>query len=114
VTADVLRSLLVLSTVATLEGIEGGFEIVVMHHTDCGLSRLTASKHAALVADYAGIAVDDVATLAIADPWRAVAHDARLLASFVPVPSTSVSALVYDLATGRVVRVDPTSIEGSS
>jgi carbonic anhydrase len=109
VTADVLRSLLVLSTVATLERIDGGFEIVVMHHTDCGLSRLTGSEHAALVAEYAGVAVDDVPQLAIADPWRAVIHDTRLLSKFVAAPDTSISALVYDLATGRVERFNSAS-----
>jgi carbonic anhydrase len=106
VTADVLRSLLVLSTVRTLDGIEGGFEIVVMHHTDCGLARLTGSEHAALVAEYAGVAVDHVPRLAVADPRRAVIHDARLVTKFVAAPDTSISALVYDLATGRVETVD--------
>lgn len=106
VTTDVLRSLLVLSTVGTLEGVEGGFEIVVMHHTDCGLSRLTASEHAALVAEYAGVAVDDVPQLTVADPWQAVIHDARLLTSVLATSDTSVTALVYDLATGHVERVE--------
>lgn len=103
VTADVLRSLLVLSAVAAVEGIDRGFEVVVMHHTDCGLARLDAPEHAPLIADYIGINENDVAKLTVADPWRAVNHDVRRLREVVS-SETRVTGLVYDLESGTVRR----------
>lgn len=104
VTGDVLRSLLVLSTVAALEGIDAGFEILVMHHTDCGLARLDSPEHAQLVADYIGINENDVPKLAVADPWRAVNYDVQRLREVVRAPDTTVTGLVYDLDSGTVRR----------
>ncbi|OMC54635.1 hypothetical protein A5747_00495 [Mycobacterium sp. IS-836] len=104
VTADVLRSLLVLATVAAVEGIDAAFEIVVMHHTDCGLARLDTPEHAALVADYIGINEDDVAKVTVADPWHAVNYDVHVLREVVRAPGTTVTGLVYDLDSGTVRR----------
>ncbi len=104
VTADVLRSLLVLSTVAAVEGIESAFEIVVMHHTDCGLSRLASRVHAPLVADYIGIDESDVAKATVADPWHAVNYDVHRLREAVQSSETIVTGLVYDLESGTVRR----------
>ncbi|OBI88251.1 carbonic anhydrase [Mycobacterium sp. 1245805.9] len=106
VTPDVLRSLLVLSTVAAVEGIDAVFEILVMHHTDCGLARLDAPEHAALVAAYLGTHEDDVAKLTVADPWRAVNYDVHLLREFARAPETTITGLVYDLESGTVRRSD--------
>ena len=102
VTRDLLRSLLVLSTVGRMEQVQPGFEIVVMHHTDCGLSRLDGPEHAALVADFVGVPSEDVSGLALADPWRSAVHDAGLLAGLLESEDSTVLAAVYDLATGRV------------
>jgi carbonic anhydrase len=104
VTPDVVRSLLVLASVAAVEGIDAAFEIVVMHHTDCGLSRLDSPEHAPLLADYAGVDENDVAKLTVADPWRSVNYDRDRLRELVQSSQTTVTGLVYDLESGTVRR----------
>lgn len=104
VTADVLRNLLVLSTVAAVEGIEVAFEIVVMHHTDCGLARLDTREHAPLIAEYIGIDESDVGEAAVADPRHAVNYDVHRLREAVKSSETTVTGLIYDLESGTVRR----------
>jgi carbonic anhydrase len=106
VTSDVLRSLLVLAAVAAIEELGSGFDIVVVHHTDCGLSRLTGPDYASLVADYVGVTTEEVAGLALADPFTAVRHDVDRLRAVLPSPGTTVTGLVHDLESGTVTRVD--------
>ena len=101
VTNDVLRSLLVLSTIAAVDDLGSGFEIVVMHHTDCGLRRLSAPDHASLIASYVGVTPEEVSDLALADPLTAVRRDVNKLRSVVS-PDTTVTGLVYDLESGTV------------
>lgn len=113
VTRDILRSLAVLSTVAEVEGLETGFDFLVLHHTDCGLSRLAPTGHAAMVADYAGVNVGDVPGLSLADPRQSSDHDGRLLAAMVESPGTTVTAAVYDLETGLVDVVYSTAASGT-
>lgn len=107
VTPELLKSLLVLSTVGEAEGMGNEFDLVLMHHTDCGLARLDAPRHAGLLADYAGVTVEQVPGLAVADPRLAVARDARILIDLLPNAGITVTALVYDLWTGLVDPVDP-------
>lgn len=102
VTRDILRSLAVLSTVAAIEGLDTGFEFLVLHHTDCGLSRLAPAEHAGLVADFAGVGIDEVPQLALADPRASAEYDARLLSAIVRSPDSTVTGAVYDLDTGLV------------
>jgi carbonic anhydrase len=106
VTNDVLRSLLVLSTVASIDGLGSGFEIIVVHHTDCGLSRLSTPDHAPLIAGYVGVSTEEVADLALADPLAAVRHDVNRLRAVVQSPDTTITGLVYDLESGTVLRAD--------
>jgi carbonic anhydrase len=104
VTSDVLRSLLVLAAVAEADDLGSGFGIVVLHHTDCGLTRLTAPEHAPLLADYIGVTTEELAGLALADPLAAVRHDVNKLRSVVSAPDTTITGLVYDLESGTVQR----------
>ena len=101
VTNDVLRSLLVLSTIAAVDDLGSGFEIVVVHHTDCGLCRLSSPEHAPLIASYVGVTTEEVTDLALADPLTAVRRDVDRLRSVVS-PDTTVTGLVYDLESGAV------------
>jgi carbonic anhydrase len=102
VTRDVLRSFAVLSTVAAIEELGTGFDFLVLHHTDCGLSRLAPAEHAALVAEYVGVGLDQVPALTLEDPRRAAEYDATLLAAMLNSPAATVTAAVYDLDTGLV------------
>ena len=104
VTNDVLRSLNVLVIIGGLAGINSAFDLVVMHHTECGLSHLSPTDHAPLIADYVGVTAEQVADLALADPFEAVRHDVKRLLSVVQSPETTVTGLVYDLESGTVQR----------
>lgn len=102
VTNDILRSLMVLATVAAVENVAAEFDIVIMHHTDCGLSRLSDPEHATLIADFVGIDEGAVDDLSLDDPVIAVRRDVARLRSMIPGPGTSVEGLVYDLEAGVV------------
>jgi len=113
VTRDILRSLAVLSTVAAIEDLDTGFDFLVLHHTDCGLSRLAQAEHAALVADFTGVGVEDVPSLGLSNPFDSVEYDSRLLAAMINSPDSTVTGAVYDLDTG-LVEVRYSSSAGAS
>lgn len=103
ITSKILQDLLVLGTIAAVEEIAVDFEIVIMHHTDCGLSRLDAPEHAELITSFAGVEASEASALQVADPVRSVQYDvARLCSLGVLSPSTPVIGLVLDLETGQV------------
>lgn len=82
------------------------FHLIVLHHTDCGITRL--ASNAALMADYFDVPPAELPAKAIADPRAAVASDIALLRATPSVPSTIlVSGLVYDTETGLVEVVVP-------
>lgn len=109
VTAAFQQNLLVLATVAAIEGMDPGFELIVMHHTDCGLSHLSAETHASILAPMFGIDPHEIADRHIADPHLAVSTDLGVLGANPFIPRTLiVSGLVYDIDSGRVTSVvDP-------
>jgi carbonic anhydrase len=113
VTTALIQNLAVLATVAAVEGLEGGFELVVMHHTDCGLSRLGGPQYAGLLANYFGISDEDVPDRHVTDPVASVRADIELLRSNPLLPRTLVAAgIVYDLESGRAEIVCPAEALG--
>ncbi len=58
----------VLVTVTAIEGLGSGFELVVMHHTDCGTSRLAGPEYVPLLAGYFGVDAEAVAGKCVTDP----------------------------------------------
>jgi carbonic anhydrase len=83
----------------------GGFEVAVVHHTQCGTGPLADPAFRQRAAEATGVPATALAGSAVADPYATVPADvARLLAA---VPKVSVSGYVYDIATGRVSPVVP-------
>jgi len=81
-------------------------QIVVLHHTDCGITRLVGETD--MLADFFGIGTAELATKAVADPWAAVAVDIAALRADPALPGAWLaSGLVYDVATGRITVVVP-------
>ena len=82
------------------------FEIVVVHHTDCG-SALFGDE--TLRAEFARLGHYDsaeLAELAVVDPAKTVAVDVETLRAAPLVDSgTNVSGFVYDVATGLLTEV---------
>jgi carbonic anhydrase len=108
VTPDFLRSLAVLAAVSMTENLSAAYELILMQHTDCGLSHLSPETNADVLASFFGVTPDEVANKQLGDPREAVRSDISLLRSNPLVPRTLVvSGLVYDIDTGRVERIVP-------
>lgn len=84
----------------------GEFHLIVLQHTDCGITRLASDP--GKLAHYFQIADEELKTKAITDPRAAVAVDVAALRSIPALPGAwLISGLVYDVATGRVEIVVP-------
>lgn len=78
----------------------GTWNIVVLHHTDCGMTDLAAFP--GLLAEYFEIPAEELVTKAVSDPQRSVRVDVDLLLATLRGPDVLVSGLVYDVSTGHV------------
>lgn len=107
-----LQNMAVVRSVAQAQGKEvgPGWNLIVLHHTDCGI---TPCMHHApeLLAKNLGVTVADLENLAIADPYAAVAIDVAAIKANPQLPAEFiVTGMVYDVATGLVETVVPPSI----
>jgi carbonic anhydrase len=84
----------------------GEFHIVVLHHTDCGITRLVGDP--AKLAHYFQIQEMELKKKAIPDPRAAVTVDVALLRAIPALPGQwFISGLVFDVATGLIDVVVP-------
>ena len=84
----------------------GEFHIVVLQHTDCGITRLASDP--AMLAHYFQVEERELKTKSVTDPRAAVAVDVGLLRQIPGLPGEwFVSGLVYNVATGLVEIVVP-------
>jgi carbonic anhydrase len=89
-----------------LDGGGGQFHLIVLQHTDCGITRLPGDP--AMLAHYFQIQEGELKTKAVPDPRAAVAVDVASLHAIPALPGAwLVSGLVYDVATGLVGVVVP-------
>jgi len=103
-----LQTMAMLRTVAKANGAElgTGWNLVVLHHTDCGINCLAHSPE--ILAKHFGVSPADLSALAITDPHQSVVVDVNALKANPQLPSELiVSGLVYDVATGRIEVVVP-------
>jgi carbonic anhydrase len=110
ITPGLLEQLGLLGRIGELAGeIPGGggeFHIMVLQHTDCGMTRLAGDP--ALLTHYFQIPGDELKTKAVTDPRAAVAVDVASLRAIHVLPGKwLLSGLVYDVATGLVEVVVP-------
>jgi carbonic anhydrase len=110
ITPELLEQLSMLGRIGQVaKAIPGGggeFHLIVLHHTDCGITRLAGDP--AMLAHYFQIAEGDVKAKAVTDPRAAVTADVALLRTIPALPPQwLVSGLVYDVATGLVETVVP-------
>ena len=103
VTPEVLRSWRLLAKLgqqgAGGQPTGGPPHLVVLHHTDCGIKRLTGYPE--MLAEIFEIPVNDLDTKAVSDPYAAVRLDVDIARSALPA-GLLVSGLVYDTDTGLV------------
>jgi carbonic anhydrase len=89
-----------------IPGGDGEFHIVVLQHTDCGITRLAGDP--AMLTRYFQIPEPELKKKAVTDPHAAVAVDVAFLRTIPALPGEwLVSGLVYDVATGLVEIVVP-------
>jgi carbonic anhydrase len=110
ITPGLLEELGLLGRIGQIAGeIPGGggkFHLIVLHHTDCGITRLAGDP--AMLAHYFQIEEEKVAAKSVTDPHASVAGDVAWLKTIPALPGQwLVSGLVYDVATGLVEIVVP-------
>ena len=105
-TPATLQIMAALRTIAQAEGAAPGpgFNLIVLQHTDCGITRL--GGHPELLATTFGIDEADLPAKAVGDPRAAVAVDVAAIKDnpFLPADFI-VSGLVYDVRTGLIETV---------
>jgi carbonic anhydrase len=110
ITPALLEELGLLGRIGQVAGaIPGGggeFHVIVLQHTDCGITRL--ANDSALLKHYFQIQDEQLNTKAVSDPRAAVSVDVALLRAIPGLPGEwLISGLVYDVATGLVEIVIP-------
>jgi carbonic anhydrase len=110
ITPGLLEQLGLLGRIGEIAGkIPGGgaeFHIIVLQHTDCGMTRLAGDTDK--LAHYFQVKEGELRTKTVTDPRTAVTVDVALLRAIPGLPGEwSVSGLVYDVATGLVEVVVP-------
>ena len=108
VTDNVVHSLQLLHQVAQKAGgrLGSGWSIIVLHHSDCGITRLQEAPASEGLARYLGVEVAQLHSRAVADPHAAVRLDVAALKADPRLPGGYlVSGLVYDVLTGKVETV---------
>ena len=106
VTDDAIRSL------AISQRLLGTEEIVLIHHTDCGMLTFTSDALRRIVKDAApgdaavAARVDEIDFLEFQDLHASVKEDvAWVKGEALLLPDTTVTGWVYDVKSGRVVQV---------
>ena len=112
ITRAVMRDLGILSVLAASANQPGTSpmqpELVVIHHTDCGMSRLANPAIQGQVAKRLGLSVDEVSAMAISDPTTSVQDDVERLRQTPGMPDQLVvSGFVYDVSNGSLNQVVP-------
>jgi carbonic anhydrase len=104
VTRTALESMALVGKLAKAGGqaVGPGWNLVLLHHTDCGIAGC-ARLAPELLAQHLGVETADFDAMAIGDPYQAVAYDVAALRANPALPAgLMVSGAVYDVATGRV------------
>jgi carbonic anhydrase len=105
ITPGLLEQLSLLGRIGQVAGeIPGGggeFHLIVLQHTDCGITRLTGDP--GLLARYFQIPRGELEAKSVSDPRAAVRVDVAALRAVAGLPAEwLISGLVYDVATGLV------------
>lgn len=110
ITPGLLEQLGLLGRIGEVAGqIPGGggeFHLIVLQHTDCGITRLTGDPDK--LARYFQIQQGELKAKAVTEPHAAVAIDVAALRAIPALPAAwLISGLVYDVTTGLVEVVVP-------
>ena len=116
VTPATMQTIALLGAIAQHEGVDpgaAGLEIIILQHTDCGITRLHDQPDA--LAYSFGVEPSELADRAIDDPRAAILVDLAVLRAnpFLPA-GVILTGLLYDIHTGHVERVaDPSPVRAA-
>ena len=97
---DAIRSLVI------SQRLLGTREIVVIHHTDCGMLTFTNEQLAAMIQQELGVEVGDQDFLPFADLEQSVRDDVALLRQSPLIPhDIPISGAIYDVRSGALHEV---------
>ncbi len=85
--------------VCTVASGNTGMDLLVLHHTDCGILRLAEEPDA--LAGFLGTDLAHLDAMTVKDPYRSVVHDVSVLRGLA-MPGLRVWGLVYDVSSGAV------------
>jgi carbonic anhydrase len=102
ITPEALRAWALLGRLGQVGPLGG--QLVILHHTDCGIRRLADFPEQ--LAAWFEIPVAELESKAIHDPYASVRVDVSMARHAVP-PSLPVTGVVYDVDTGLIEVVDP-------
>ena len=110
ITPGLLEQLGLLGRIGAVAGeIPGGggeFHLIVLQHTDCGITRLAGDP--AMLTSYFQVQEGELKTKAVTDPRSAVAVDVASLRAIPALPRDwFIYGLIYDVSTGLVEIVVP-------
>jgi carbonic anhydrase len=110
ITPGLLEQLGLLGRIGQVAGeIPGGggeFHLIVLQHTDCGITRLAGDP--ALPTRYFQVQEPELKAKSVSDPRTAIAVDVAALRAVPALPGGwIISGLIYDVATGLVEIVVP-------
>ena len=117
ITPGLLEQLGLLGRIGQVAGeIPGGggeFHLIVLHHTDCGITRLVGDP--ALLTHYFQIQERELKAKSVSDPRTSVVVDVAALRAIPALPGEwLISGLVYEVATGLVdIFVPPAPIRSA-
>lgn len=94
VTDDVIRSLVVSTRLL------GVTSVVVMHHTQCGMAKVSQGDVPAILSDVDEQHLEGFELLAIADQEQALRDDVNAVQDSPLLPEIAARGLLYDVATG--------------
>ena len=106
ITPATLRTMVMLSQVgqANQDGRPAGnWNLVILHHTDCGMTDLAAFPD--LLAEYFEIPARQLGDKSVSDPAGSVRVDVDVILAKTRGTAFLVSGLVYDVSTGLVETV---------
>ncbi len=104
ITPAVMQDMAILGVLAAnLPGAGSPPELVILHHTDCGMARLADPTVQDQVAQQLQLTNDEVASMAVADPAQTVQSDIERLRRARGAPDALVvSGLVYDVRSETI------------
>ena len=115
VTPAVLENLALLAVISISRAWSRASSSIVVHHTDCGLSRLGGPEQAGLLARYFRVPEGGIPGKHVTDPSASVRADLEVLRANPLVPRTLiVSGVVYDIQSGRTEVICPPAPLGPS